>query len=40
MALVEHLKRAEFYQEAQQQRLVPQVWGGETSEYGSLHGGI
>jgi len=40
MALVEHLKRAEFYQEAQQQRLVPQVWGSETTEYDTLYGGI
>jgi len=40
VALVEHLKRAEFYQEAQQQRLVPHVWGSEVGEYDSLHGGI
>jgi len=40
VALVEHLKREEFYQEAQQQRLVPHIWGGEVGEYESLHGGL
>jgi len=40
MAMLEVLKREEFYQEAQQQRLVPQVWGSEMGEYAGLHGGI